>query len=102
IVKQVLDAAGKKKSAVIGCLGLTYKANIDDIRESPAMEIVHQLEQIHPGRVLVSDPYVKEAKGISLIPWTKTVAEADILVLLVDHRDFLTLPIRRRRGQVII
>ena len=102
IVRQVLDAARKKKSAVIGCLGLTYKANIDDIRESPALEIVHQLQQLHSGRVLVSDPYVKEAKGISLIPWTKTVTEADILVLLVDHREFLSLPTRRRRGQKII
>jgi len=102
IARKILQLAGKKSSITVGCLGLTYKANIDDIRESPALDIVRHLLGAFPGRLLVSDPYVKKIPGIPLVPWTKTMAEADVLVLLVDHREFRQLPDKRRRGQVII
>jgi len=102
IANKVLLAAKKRSAKVIGCLGLTYKANIDDIRESPALEIARHLQNAFSGRLLVSDPYVKSVPGFHLVPWTETVAQADVLVLLVDHREFLQLPPKTRRGQVRI
>ena len=71
----------------VGCLGLTFKPDIDDIRESPAIRIVSHLSENHSG-ILISDPYVDYLKGFDLMSYKDLIKESDIIVILVAHKEF--------------
>ncbi len=71
----------------VGCLGLTYKPDIDDIRESPAIRIVNYLSNNY-SKILISDPYVDYLKGFDLISYKDVIKESDIIVILVAHKEF--------------
>jgi UDP-N-acetyl-D-mannosaminuronic acid dehydrogenase len=76
----------------IACYGLTFKPDIDDLRESPALEIAAELARSHPGPLLAVDPNI-EALPAALAN-ARLAAEADarreaqVHVMLVDHREF--------------
>lgn len=81
------------RDVTVACFGLAFKANIDDLRESPAVAIAQQVVETHPGRVLAVEPNIEELPRKlpgSLILTSADVAlqEADIVVLLVDHKEF--------------
>lgn len=85
------------KDVVIACFGLAFKPDIDDLRESPALEIVRNISITHSGRVYVVEPNIfslpndlKLAK-IELIDAEKALIHAHIIVLLVDHTQFKQL-----------
>ena len=80
---------------VVACLGLTYKANAADLRESPAIEVVKELNRRVNGRILVVDPYVSELPSeisvcgnIELVGLEDGLSAADVVVLLTDHSMF--------------
>ena len=77
---------------VVAALGLTFKADIDDMRESPALYIAQQLCARHGQRFIAVEPYVERKPGSlspgSFMPLEKAVEQADILVCLVKHRPF--------------
>ncbi|HBO0857227.1 TPA: UDP-N-acetyl-D-mannosamine dehydrogenase [Pseudomonas aeruginosa] len=94
-VAEVLQKHPEKTSrdVTVACFGLAFKANIDDLRESPAVAIAQQVVETHPGRVLAVEPNIEELPRKlpgSLILTSADVAlqEADIVVLLVDHKEF--------------
>ncbi|PIW09881.1 MAG: UDP-N-acetyl-D-mannosamine dehydrogenase, partial [Comamonadaceae bacterium CG17_big_fil_post_rev_8_21_14_2_50_60_13] len=65
------------------------KANIDDMRESPSLEIVKNLIAQNVGKILVCDPNVQASKvSFPLLDLKQILKEADILLLLVDHNEF--------------
>lgn len=88
----------------IGCLGLAYKANVDDLRESPSLEICRELNREFPGRVLACDPYVRSERldDLRLASLADTLAKSDVLVLLTDHAEFRDLPALARPQQTLI
>ena len=89
-VKQVL---GELKGKKISALGLAYKPDVDDLRESPAIEVV-ELLQTEGAQVKVWEPFKPDAKvnGISMAPNLEdALAEADLILLLVKHTEFLNL-----------
>lgn len=94
LVEEVSSVAGKQKCAVqIACLGLAFKADIDDLRESPALAITLELAKLFPGQVAAVEPNIAvrpeilcEAE-VPLIEFAGAL-KADILVLLVDHKSF--------------
>lgn len=72
---------------VIGCLGLAFKPNIDDVRGSPALQVVQQL--IDSGHsVLAVDPYVKFDGNMPMCDLKSVFQKVDLLVILVAHDDF--------------
>ena len=77
---------------VIGCYGLAFKADIDDLRESPAMEITKEITKIHAGQVLTVEPNVDfiplKIKNLKLVNLEEALAQSDIHVLLVDNKEF--------------
>ena len=77
----------------IACLGLAYKADVDDFRESPSIDVVKGLKNQYPGSVLACDPYCSTASigGVELVDLKNAVTDAEILVLLTDHKQFLKL-----------
>ncbi|NYT84341.1 UDP-N-acetyl-D-mannosamine dehydrogenase [Pollutimonas harenae] len=84
------------KDVTIACFGLAFKPDIDDLRESPALNITQQIVDIHPGPVLAVEPNIDElpdtlASKLSLRSIKAALAAADVIVLLVDHKPFREL-----------
>lgn len=94
IAKKVIKAAErilneKNRKATVACLGLTYKADIDDTRESPALVIASILRKETSIHLIVSDPYLGSAfQEFDLCPVDEAVRLADIILLLVEHKEF--------------
>lgn len=91
-IREAVAASGKGAVTKIACYGLAFKANIDDVRESPAIEIVHALLAEKTGELLVVEPHIshlpKGLDGAKLVSFADASKAADIHVLLVDHRVF--------------
>ena len=102
VVQKVKDAAERFKHPVIGVLGLAYKQDIDDLRESPAVEIARLLQKEKVGDLLVCEPNVKSHSDFSLKPVDEVVHRADIIVLLVPHRSFKDIDRELLKPKVII
>jgi UDP-N-acetyl-D-mannosaminuronic acid dehydrogenase len=102
VLEQILKHAQKLKTPTVACLGITYKANIDDIRESPALQIVNQLINQLSGEVLVADPNVKSSTNFPLVDYKLAIDRADIVVILVDHEEFIALPASTMNEKIII
>lgn len=110
VVAQAMAAAEGLAAPRIACLGLTYKANIDDVRESPAVAVVAELAARWPaaGEVLVVEPHLGELPaalaGLPAVRLSGTDAalEADVILLLVDHRAFAAIDPARLDGRKVI
>lgn len=81
------------KDVTIACLGLAFKPNIDDLRESPSLEIAVQIAKNHPGTVLAVEPNIEQIperlNGLAaLSEIDNALSLADVVVLLVDHSPF--------------
>ncbi|NOU51781.1 UDP-N-acetyl-D-mannosamine dehydrogenase [Pseudoalteromonas sp. JBTF-M23] len=76
----------------IACYGLAFKPDIDDLRESPALNIAKNLAEFHAGAVLAVEPNISSLNGISssieLTSLNAAQSRADIHLVLVDHSDF--------------
>lgn len=88
VIERVRNKAAKFKKPVIGCLGLAFKADVDDLRESPAVEIVERLIDEKIGDVLVCEPMISSHPLYDLCTLDHVLKHSDILVLLVDHKPF--------------
>lgn len=109
VVDKVIQSANKFKMPIIACLGLAFKANIDDLRESPAMDIVHQLACKEVGEILVIEPYIEklpakleEMKNVGLVKQDEGIKRADIILLLVDHDHFSSIAPETLQQKVVI
>lgn len=78
----------------IAFYGLTFKPNIDDLRESPSMEIVKQIAKTHAGKIVAVEPNIKklpnELHNVTLMSFEEAILQADIHVILVDHDEFIS------------
>ena len=84
------------RTPTVALMGLAFKPNIDDLRESPASAIVSRLMQFgRNAQLLVVEPNVKEHKNFKLTPYKEAYETADIVVFLVSHREFATLNYRK-------
>ena len=103
VIDKVKAKAERFKKPVIGCLGLTFKANIDDMRESPSYDIVKDLMAQNVGRIMACDPNVQADKvDFPLFELKQVLKEADILLLLVDHSEFKELDLDTIKDKVVI
>ncbi|WP_047457293.1 UDP-N-acetyl-D-mannosamine dehydrogenase [Vibrio fluvialis] len=78
------------QDVTIGCYGLAFKPDIDDLRESPALDIAKELTNFHCGPILAIEPNVEniEIEGLKLVTLDESLSRTDIHVLLVDHAQF--------------
>ncbi|MCA9149743.1 MAG: UDP-N-acetyl-D-mannosamine dehydrogenase, partial [Planctomycetales bacterium] len=90
VVKHIVELAKQFAAPKIGCLGLTYKSDVDDLRESPSLEIVRELREKNVGDVLACDPYISSARftEFPLHELSDVLEQSHIVVLLTDHRQF--------------
>lgn len=83
-----------KNGDKIAVLGLTYKPDVDDLRESPALEIALELSKKY--EITVSDPYVFASDipaelNKKFLDYDSAIVNADVVVFLVAHRQFLNI-----------
>ncbi|MDH5601551.1 MAG: UDP-N-acetyl-D-mannosamine dehydrogenase [Gammaproteobacteria bacterium] len=81
------------KDVTIACYGLTFKPDIDDLRESPALEITNRIAKMHPGTIFGIEPNIsqlpKHIKNIKRVNFEKAIQDANIHLMMVDHKEFL-------------
>lgn len=109
VVEQVLAACHGLENPKIACLGLAYKADVGDLRESPAIAVIERLQETcSGGQLLVVEPYVDELpSGLLAAGRTELVSldralVADVIVLLTDHEEFRHVKIEILAGKRII
>lgn len=88
VVERVVRRAKRFKKPTIACLGLAYKPDIDDLRESPAMTIVEALIERNIGDIRVVEPMIEAHDRFELSSLEEALIAADIVVVLVAHRPF--------------
>ncbi len=91
VLEQVRKHANKFKNPVIGCLGLAFKADVDDLRESPACAIVDVLHDEKVGELVICEPNLSQHDKYELYSIDEVVAAADIILVLVNHKQFSIL-----------
>lgn len=103
VLDRVKAKAERFKKPVIGCLGLAFKANVDDLRESPALDITRELMSSGVGEVLACEPMVNGAfREFVLFSLEEVLQRADILVVLVDHDEFKMVDGELLKEKVVI
>jgi UDP-N-acetyl-D-mannosaminuronic acid dehydrogenase len=109
VVSQIRERAERFKHPVVACLGLTYKPDVDDTRESPAIAIAAQLACAGHERILVADPNLTglpeelaTLPNVSFCETLEAVRQADIVALLVAHSPFRKIPREELMRRVVI
>ncbi|GGC89973.1 UDP-N-acetyl-D-mannosamine dehydrogenase [Tersicoccus solisilvae] len=109
VIERVREAVARTGATSVAALGLAFKANIDDLRESPSVAIVEQLASALPEvTVSVVEPHVSalpaqlDAPNIALTDLDGAIAASAVVVLLVDHDAFVSLRSADLSGHVVI
>lgn len=98
-VKRAVEGFLKKnqrktaKDVTIACLGLTFKADIDDLRESPAVAITKKIAECHSGNVIAVEPNIRDLPStlfglVELKSIEQAIPESNIILVLVNHKLF--------------
>ena len=94
---------------VVTCLGLAYKADAADLRESPATEVVKHLQGRMNGRILVVEPFVSELpdevaddRSTELVGLDEGLKAADVVVLLTDHSVFAGISLESLASKSVV
>ena len=83
------------RKPIVAMMGLAFKPNIDDLRESPAKYITTKVMQVHNNAdILVVEPNVEIHKVFKLTDYKEAYEKADIVALMVAHKEFKELPYR--------
>lgn len=90
IIEKVCELMDLDPAFRLGCLGMTFKADVDDFRESPSLNIAKALSALYPGRVVCADPYAQALPaehGLTIVDAADALAQP-VVVALVPHELF--------------
>lgn len=110
VLRKVMEAAQKSANNVIAVLGLAFKANIDDLRESPSLDIATEIAAKLPEKqVLVVEPNIQKLptglankENVKLSSAKEAIEAAEVITLLVDHDEFKSINPSLLTGKSII
>jgi len=107
IERAVCDTGKDKSELTIACFGLAFKPDIDDLRESPALNIAQQVSSLCFEEVLLVEPNIDQIPkgfrpGQQIVSVAKALNLADIVVLLVDHTQFKAIDLSLLSGKQIV
>ncbi len=102
VVERVRRRAERFRNPCIACLGLAYKPDIDDLRESPALEITRALRDAKVGELRVVEPNLARHDEFDLVSVDEALTGADIVLFLVAHRQFRRIPANKLAEKTII
>ena len=80
------------RKAKVACMGLAFKPNIDDLRESPALYIARRLKADGLD-ILAVEPNIESHKEFEIIEYKEAIQKADIVAFLVAHKEFKCLDV---------
>ncbi|WP_263673827.1 UDP-N-acetyl-D-mannosamine dehydrogenase [Campylobacter sp. CNRCH_2014_0184h] len=96
VIQKIKERVKGISQPKIACLGLAFKPDIDDLRESPALDIVIKLANERNNQILAVEPNIKQLPlklqdkaNIELVSLTQALDEADVVVILVKHKEFI-------------
>lgn len=109
VMSKVYEAIKGIVGPKIACLGLAFKPDIDDLRESPSLQITYDLAAAGKAQIFAVEPNIQtlplklqNMKNVSLMEYHEAINKADIVLLLVDHKEFKTLDKEMLKGKIII
>jgi UDP-N-acetyl-D-mannosaminuronic acid dehydrogenase len=102
VVERVARHADRFKNPRVACLGLAYKPDVDDLRESPAVEVARALAERLEGELLVVEPNLASHPEHVLVELDEAMRTADIVVVLVAHKEFKKLPLSAFEEKVVV
>ncbi len=108
VIAQAVAMIDAMPGAAIACLGLAFKANIDDFRESPALRVAAALAARFGERVRIVEPYARvlpvalAATGAVLVDVDTAIETCPIMLVLVDHDVFRSIPLEERSGKRVL
>ena len=108
-INEAVAKCNKKKSDLsIACLGLAFKSDIDDLRQSPALVLAKKVSSMGFAKNLIVEPNINkkpdcfELQNTIMTDLRSAIGEADIIVLLVDHSDFKSMDLSLLSGKQVI
>ena len=108
VIAQAVAMIEANPGAPVACLGLAFKANIDDFRESPAVKVAAAIAARFGERVRIVEPYAAalpaefDGTGASLIDIDTAIETCPVMVVLVDHDVFKSVPLEERTGKHVL
>lgn len=108
VVKDIEALLEPGRKQTVACLGLSFKPNIDDMRESPAVEVVRLLSGLPDIKLVAAEPHAHalprelQNRGIIFTDALSAIDQADIVVLLVDHRQFNLIDAQALRDKKLV
>ena len=108
-VDQAVESIGKDVSELsVACLGLAFKPDIDDLRQSPALSIAQKIGSINFRSIFLVEPNIDylpksfDSNNVELVGLEKAIRSADVVVLLVDHSSFKSMDLSLLSGKQVI
>ncbi len=107
VVARASDLIDQYPDARVACLGLAFKPNIDDFRESPAVKVAARLARRYGRRIELVEPHATAlpmefaGTGATLIDLDAALEKCDLFILLVDHDMFRSVPADERAGKIV-
>ena len=108
-VRQAVAATGKEQAELtIACLGLAFKPDIDDLRESPALGIAQQVGLMNFAKLILVEPNIDkipdgfDSQATELLNLEAALSQADVVVLLVDHTPFKEMDLGMLSGKQMV
>jgi UDP-N-acetyl-D-mannosaminuronic acid dehydrogenase len=109
VLTSILAKVDKFKKPTIACFGLSFKADIDDLRASPAMGIVNKLVELNVADILIVEPNISELpslfanmENVRKADLADALGAADIVVGLVDHKEFREINAEKLQDKIVI
>ena len=109
VMEKVYEAVRMTENPKVACLGLAFKPDIDDLRESPSLRIAENLAAGSLDELFVVEPNVHELpasladkKNVRLVSLEDAMREANIVLLLVDHKEFKGMDRALLKGKTVI
>jgi len=107
VIAKAAELVEANPGAKVACLGLAFKANIDDFRESPARLVAATLARKFHDRIAIVEPYAAQlprefdGTGATQIDLDTALEDCDVLIVLVDHDSFKSVPLAERAGKTV-
>ena len=109
VARRVVQMCSGMDGPVVACLGLSYKRDTDDLRESPAIAVVQEISRMFGGPILVVEPHIDRlpeqllaAGSCELAELGQALDSSDVLVLLTDHSSFMEIDPRSLKGKKVL